>query len=184
VLSYSFFRQADNTIQRNRESKIQTVIKDIEEQVPGVKFNLVNNDSEAVIRIAFNHEHPYGKTWSRVGREAERVSFNEPTMNLSDVKHESGDIGNDSKEYSVIMHEFFHALGMLHEHQQPERKFTISATCMCNFDLYHNMELMELTAVGSDMEDDAWFEDINGDIVQHNPTTIAYSRPDIAICMT
>jgi len=105
-------------------------MKHIEEQVPGVKFNLVDNDSDAVIRIAFNHEHLYGTTWSRVGREAERVSFNEPTMNFSDVKHEYGNIQNDSKEYSVIMHEFFHALGMLHEYQHPERKF---ATGMCIF---------------------------------------------------
>ena len=100
----------------------------IEEQVPGVRFDLVNKDSEAVIRIAFNYEKPYGKTWSRVGREAERVNSDEPTMNLSDSEHEPGEIQEGSKEYGDILHEFFHTLGMLHEHQHPERKFTISAT--------------------------------------------------------
>ena len=129
MLYYSFFQPADNIIQRNRESKIQTIIRHIEEQVPGVKFDLVNDDNEAVIRIAFNS---CGKTWSRVGREAERVNSSEPTMNLSDVRHESGEIEEGSREYGDIMQGLFHALGMDHEHQHPERKFTISAIGMYN----------------------------------------------------
>jgi len=108
----------------------------IEEQVLGIKFVQVLKDSDAVIRIAFNHEHPYGKTWSRVGREAERVNSNEPTMNLSDVTgHESGGIQEGSKEYGCIMHELFHSLGMHHEHQHFDRPFEISAvgTCTSHF---------------------------------------------------
>ena len=107
----------------------------IEEQVPGIRFVQVLKDSEAVIRIAFNHEHPYGKTWARVGREAESVNSDEPTMNLSDVAgHESGRIQGGSKEYGGIMHELFHTLGMYHEHQNPDRKFDISPIGMCSFD--------------------------------------------------
>jgi len=97
-------------------------MKHIEEHVPGIKFVHVLKDSDATIQIAFNHEQPYGKTWSRVGREAERVSFNEPTMNLSDVTgHESGEIQEGSKEYGGITHELLHALGMKHEHQHHVR---------------------------------------------------------------
>ena len=122
-------------IQRNRELKIQTVMNHIEEQVPGIKFLQVLKDNDAVIRIAFNHEHPYGKTWSRVGREAERVNSNEPTMNLSDITgHESGGIQEGSKEYGCIMHELLHTLGMHHEHQHPDRPFDISAIGTCAFD--------------------------------------------------
>ena len=128
MLHYSFFEPTNDIIQRSRESKIQTVMNHIEEQVPGVKFVPVHEDSEAIIRISFNHDHPYGKTWSRVGREAERVSSDEPTMNLSDSEHEPGEIQEGSKEYGDILHELFHTLGMLHEHQHPDRKFDISVT--------------------------------------------------------
>jgi len=139
LLAYSFFRRADSIIQRNRESKIKTVLSHIEGQVPGVKFGHVDKASDAVIRIAFDHGHPYGNTssWSRVGRETERINSDEPTMNLSDVTgHESDEIQEGSKEYGDIMHQFFHALGMLHQHQNPKRKFTISQTGACTFDLY------------------------------------------------
>ena len=65
-------------------------------------------------------------------------------MNLSDIAgHDSG-LQEGSKEYGDIMHEFFHTLGMLHEHQHPERKFTISESGIFTYNLYHNLELMEL----------------------------------------
>ena len=168
-LSYSFFKRAENAIlERNRESKVDTVIKYIEEKVPGVKFDRVNEDSEAAVRIAFNYKHPDGKTWSLVGREAERVNSDEPTMNLSDVAgHDSGEIQEGSKEYGDIMHEFFHTLGMLHEHQHPERKFTISESGIFTLNLYRNLELMELPAVRKEMEDDGWSKkNIRDNIVQ------------------
>lgn len=186
MLRFSFFRPADNIIQRNRESKVQSVVKHLEEQVPGIKFVRVDRDSDAEIRIAFDHEHPYGKTWSRVGREAEKINSDEPTMNLSDVRHESGETRKGSKEYGDIMHEFFHTLGMLHEHQHPDRKFAISATGAYTFNFYYNWELMELPAVVKDMEDDEWSEkDINDNIVQQfdRDTIGAYSPPDKASCM-
>ena len=119
----------NNKSQLNRESKVQAVMKHIEEGVPGVEFVPVNEDSKAVIRIAFDHKHPDGSTWSRVGRDAEGISSDKPTMNLSDVTgHDSGEIQLGSDEYIDIVHEIFHSLGMRHEHQHPERKFTISET--------------------------------------------------------
>jgi len=186
-LQYSFFQPPDNVIQRKRESKVDTLIKHIEEKVPGVKFDLVNEDSEAAVRIAFDHKHPYGKTWSRVGREAERVNSDEPTMNLSDVAgHDSGH-QEGSKEYGDIMHEFFHTLGMLHEHQHPERKFNISETGIFTCNLYRNMELMELPAVRKEMEDDGWSKkNIRDNIVQKlKPNDIGAYSPvaDGSSCM-
>src|SRR5258707_3344895 len=173
-------------IQRNRELKIQTVMNHIEEQVPGIKFLQVLKDSEAVIRIAFNHEHPYGKTWSRVGIEAADVSSNEPTLNLSDVSgHESGGIQEGSKEYGGIMHEFLHTLGMHHEHQHPDRPFDICAIGTLPLILYYN-KLMELPAVRKDMEDEGWSEeDVDNNIVKrlnHNMVG-ACSQPDMCSCM-
>jgi len=186
-LPYSFFKRVDNAIQRNRESKIEAVIKHIEEKVPGAKFDRVHEDSKAVVRIAFIHNHPDGETWSRVGREAERVDSDEPTMNLSDVAgHDSGEIQEGSKEYGDIMHEFFHTLGMLHEHQHPERKFTISEIGIFTYNSYRNLELMELPAVRKEMEDEGWSrEDISDNIVQKMKANDIgpFSPPDILSCM-
>jgi len=187
-LTYSFFQPPDNAIQRNRESKVDAVIKQIEENVPGVKFDRVNEDSEAAVRIAFDNKHPHGKTWSRVGREAERVNSDEPTMNLSDVAgHDSGEIQEGSKEYGDIVHEFFHTLGMLHEHQHPERKFTISETGIFTLNLYRNLELMDLPAVGKDMKDEGWSKkNIRDNIVQKlKPNDIGPYSPqaDGSSCM-
>jgi len=110
-------------------------MKHIEEQVPSIKFVRVLKDSDAVIRIAFNHEHPYGKTWSLEGIEAADVSSNEPTMNLSDVTgHKSGRIQKGSNEYCDIMYELLHTLGMYHEPQHPVRMFDISAAGTCTSD--------------------------------------------------
>jgi len=159
----------------------------IEKHVPGIKFVQVLNDSDAAIRIAFDHEHPYGKTWSRVGREAEKVSFKEPTMNLSDVTgHESGEFQVGSKEYGGIVHELLHALGMQHEHQHPDRPFDISAIGMCTVDLYYNIKLSLPTAVVSDMKDDGWSkkDTINNIVKRFNPSAIgAFSPPDMTSCM-
>jgi len=128
-------------------------MKHIEEHVPGIKFVQVLKDSDAVIRIAFDHEHPYGKTWSRVGREAEKVNVNEPTMNLSEITGRgSGEIQEGSKEYGDIMHELLHVLGMYHEHQHPDRLFHISADgactepviCIINWNLW-SLQLSETT---------------------------------------
>jgi len=131
-------------------------MKRIEEHVPGIKFvKVLNDSSDAVIRIAFNHKHPYGKIWSRVGREAERANLNEPTMNLSEItghELESGGIQEGSKEYGDIMYELLHVLGMLHEHQHPDRRFDISADgastesviCIINWNLW-SLQLSDTT---------------------------------------
>ncbi len=57
------------------------------------------------IRIAFN---PNDGAWSYVGTDCKMIPANEQTMNL-------GWLDND-----VVWHEFGHAIGLLHEHQNPE----------------------------------------------------------------
>jgi len=108
-------------------------------------------------------------------------------MNLSVIAgHDSG-IQEGSKEYGDIMHEFFHTLGMLHEHQHPERKFTISETGPFTYNLYRNLELMDLPAVGMDMEDQGWSKkNIRDNIVQKlKPNDIGPYSPlaDCSSCM-
>jgi hypothetical protein len=57
------------------------------------------------LRVSFS---PGGGAWSYIGTDAKSIRQSSPTMNL-------GWVGRD-----VILHEFGHALGLFHEHQNPK----------------------------------------------------------------
>ena len=77
-----------------------------------IRFEFVD-DPEAEIRVAFV---PDGTSWSALGTDAlKKVSFPNETMNFGWLQDDSPD-----EEYSrVVTHEFGHALGCIHEHQNP-----------------------------------------------------------------
>lgn len=67
---------------------------------------------DAEIRIAFI---PGMGSWSYVGTDCLAAPEDQPTMNLGWLTSETRD-----EEYSrVVLHEFGHALGCIHEHQHP-----------------------------------------------------------------
>ncbi len=67
----------------------------------------------AEIRISFAEE---GFSWSTVGTDALTVPRAEPTMNYGWLEPDT-----ELVEYRrVVRHEFGHALGMIHEHQNPD----------------------------------------------------------------
>jgi hypothetical protein len=61
-----------------------------------------------------------GQAWSLIGNEALTEPKNNPTMNLGWI---DDDVSNNGPKYKgtaqVILHEFGHAMGMIHEHQTP-----------------------------------------------------------------
>lgn len=80
------------------------------EKVANVKFDF-GEDKNAEIRISFK----YRGSWSFVGTDALSVDVDEPTMNFGWLRHDT-----EIDEYArVVMHEFGHALGLIHEHQNP-----------------------------------------------------------------
>ena len=87
------------------------------EKFANVKFEFVAS-GPADIRVSFFAD---SGSWSAVGRDALNPSYfplQQPTMNYGWLRDDTGD-----QEYSrVVLHEFGHALGCIHEHQSP--KFT------------------------------------------------------------
>jgi hypothetical protein len=66
----------------------------------------------ADIRIAFN---PDGGSWSWIGTHARRIAASLPTMNLGWM---TLDLEED-RARAVVLHEFGHAIGLIHEHLHP-----------------------------------------------------------------
>jgi len=63
------------------------------------------------IRISFK----YSGSWSVIGTTAKNIPKNQPTMNFGWL---TPDV-SDEEARRVILHEFGHALGLIHEHQNP-----------------------------------------------------------------
>jgi len=68
------------------------------------------------VRIAFQAD---SGSWSALGKDALNKKYfpkNEPTMNFGWLEDDT-----EEQEYErVVVHEFGHALGCIHEHQQPK----------------------------------------------------------------
>jgi hypothetical protein len=83
---------------------VQTIIETRIAPLIGVRLAFLPEDRKhtAMVRIAFN---PFKGSWSYVGTDAKSVSPNEPTLNFAWF------------DVATVLHEFCHALGMVHEHQ-------------------------------------------------------------------
>lgn len=69
------------------------------------------NDPGADIRISF---HLKG-SWSYIGKQCKTIPKSKPTMNYGWLTSSS----TDEEVRRVVLHEFGHALGCIHEHQNP-----------------------------------------------------------------
>jgi serralysin len=77
-----------------------------------IKFQFVRDKQDADIQIAFQLG---AGSWSMLGTDADLLDPGEATMNFGWL-----DVNTPDKEYSrVVKHEFGHALGLIHEHQNP-----------------------------------------------------------------
>lgn len=74
------------------------------QQRTSLSYTVVAANQQSDIRVFFANN---GVSWSYIGTEANGVAQNEPTLHLG-----NGDLDN-------AIHEFGHALGLLHEHGNP-----------------------------------------------------------------
>ncbi|MGH9272796.1 MAG: M12 family metallopeptidase [Ilumatobacteraceae bacterium] len=92
------------------QTKVTAIAKEWE-QVANLTLKFVPSGA-ADIRISFLDK---GFSWSTVGTDAATVPSAQPTMNYGWLEPNTS-----TREYQrVVRHEFGHALGMIHEHQNP-----------------------------------------------------------------
>ena len=95
------------------DTRIHQKIMDIAStwsQYGNIRFKHVNA-GPAEIRVSFQ---PKG-SWSYVGKAAALIDPSEPTMNYGWLTLDT----NDMEYQRVVLHEFGHAIGLMHEHQNP-----------------------------------------------------------------
>ncbi|WP_342221329.1 hypothetical protein [Candidatus Fukatsuia endosymbiont of Tuberolachnus salignus] len=78
------------------------------------KWLPVRSKKKADIRIAFKEGDG---NWSDLGTNSIKTAMNEPTMNFDGFTDDPSDAAYLK---STTLHEFGHALGLLHEHHNPE----------------------------------------------------------------
>lgn len=92
------------------QAKVEGIAKEWE-RVANLTLKFVRSGG-AEIRVSFAEK---GFSWSTVGTDAKTESNAKPTMNYGWLEP-----GTAMREYQrVVRHEFGHALGMIHEHQNP-----------------------------------------------------------------
>ena len=93
------------------QTKVAAIAKEWEE-LANLKLDFVTGGASE-IRVSFAEE---GFSWSTVGTDALTVPSTEATMNYGWLEPNTS-----PREYErVVRHEFGHALGMIHEHQNPD----------------------------------------------------------------
>jgi serralysin len=81
-------------------------------QLAHLRFDFRKNTTETQIRISFS----YAGSWSVIGTTCKQImDKTQPTMNFGWLTPDS----SDEEVRSVVLHEFGHALGLIHEHQNP-----------------------------------------------------------------
>ncbi|KAH8099645.1 hypothetical protein BXZ70DRAFT_240399 [Cristinia sonorae] len=101
-----------------QQQKVDTVAQ---EWIKYANIIIKKVSSGGQIRITFNTSDG---SWSYVGRETLDVGATKATMNFGWVKGTTSSVTNEEK--GTILHEFGHALGLLHEHQSPARGGTLT----------------------------------------------------------
>jgi serralysin len=94
------------------EQKVQKVAKKwTGPKMANLRLSFIDDAAKADIRISFQ----YSGSWSTIGTTCRNVADNQPTMNYGWLTPGT----SDAELRRVVLHEFGHAFGLIHEHQNP-----------------------------------------------------------------
>ena len=133
ILNYCFIGTDFIATDAHRE-KVRTAVEEWT-WYANVEFKEVKYATESDIRIQLD---PNDGSWSYVGQQSEKIPVTEPTMNLAWLDKSSPSL--TANERAVILHEFGHVLGLLHEHQSPAHGGSAVSNIQAAIDLYTNTQ--------------------------------------------
>ena len=112
VITISFLDD-DKKRKNLRKKIIDTAQQWLDRTGANLSFEYRTNTQDTDIRISF----AYAGSWSLLGRYARNeTDKSQPTMNYEWLHPDSTDL----EIQEVVLHEFGHALGLIHEHSSPE----------------------------------------------------------------
>lgn len=82
----------------------------LEDKAVRLRFAFRNDTTATPVRISFSRPG----SWSAIGTTCRKIPAAQPSMNLGWL-----DGAPDDKARRVVLHEFGHAIGLIHEHQNP-----------------------------------------------------------------
>jgi len=118
---YVGFMGGDERIQR----KVKNLVSDNWAKHVNLTFVWGCKVENSHIRISFNCDD---SSWSCIGSDAETWLKREASMNLAIDENTS-----EERIQRVVLHEFGHALGLIHEHQHPNREFILNEAAVFQY---------------------------------------------------
>ena len=106
----------------HRNGTPSTVIEEVKKvanewtKYANLRFSFVDHD-RGLIRVAFRRGHGH---YSFVGNDCLSVSLDKPTMNLDPEEINTASLERNYRRFrQIVLHEFGHAVGCIHEHSHP-----------------------------------------------------------------
>ena len=154
---------------------IQDKVKAVASQWVGptmanLRLNFRKDTTNTLVRISFKYEG----SWSTIGTECKQVTNKaEPTMNYGWLDANS----TDDEIRRVVLHEFGHALGLIHEHQNPTGGIEWDREAVIK-DLYPrwDMETIERNMFAPYSEKDTNFTNTDRELIMMYPIPPTWTK--------
>jgi hypothetical protein len=155
---------------RRIQAKVEEFAKSWEE-FANLKISFGAHD-KAEIRISYESD---GQSWSYVGTDALSIPASKPTMHYGWFKANT----SDEEFRRVVMHEFGHALGMVHEHQHPKRPIKWNRKAV--YDHYvkrlnWTKEDVDINVFGPEASGETQFSSYDPRSIMHYPVPAEFTR--------
>ncbi|KAJ7504914.1 hypothetical protein B0H11DRAFT_449207 [Mycena galericulata] len=126
TITYSFIGGTSN-----QQSKVSLIVG-LAFVFIGVTIQEVDPGQDAMIRISFD---PTLGSWSYVGKANLKVRAPKATMNLASITDSPNQASSD---WVLVLHEFCHVLGLVHEYQGPNDGGTLTLNDAAVYSYYSN----------------------------------------------